>query len=280
MPLVSVVMPVYNTAAYVWPAIDSILAQTFVDFEYIIIDDGSTDESREIIQQYAAQDDRIQAYQNTENKRLVYTRNIALWYIDPTSQYVGILDPDDTIWSSRLEYTMQYMQTHPETSVVWVDLQYIDETWALGSAYPYPKTPKAKKKLCQRQSPLSHGGSLIRISDWRQIGFHYDITFLRAHDYELWSRFVGQWYQLSGLDTPDAHDIKIYHRISGPQQGKRKYLKLTIKNSMRIQRNLIKTYHMMPGILDIIYMIGESVLLILPSSVTFFLFTHLRWTKS
>jgi hypothetical protein len=124
-------------------------------------------------------------------------------------------------------------------------------------------------------SPLSHGGSLIRIADWKQIWFHYDESFLRAHDYELWSRFIGNGYQLAGLQS----DIRTYHRVSGGEQGKRKYLKLTIKNSLRIQWRLYTKYHMYGGMTHLLYFIAECILYLLPASVVFWLFKKIRWAN-
>lgn len=74
MPLVSVLLPVYNAERYLGPAIESILTQTFTDFELLITDDGSSDRSLEILQSYAAQDTRIRLL-SRENKGLIYTLN-------------------------------------------------------------------------------------------------------------------------------------------------------------------------------------------------------------
>lgn len=125
-PLISVIMPVYNTERFVGEAIESILNQTFTDFEFIVIDDGSTDSSREIIQHYAQQDQRIRAFQNEENRRLVFTRNIALSKVDSKSRYIGICDADDTISPEWLEQTYHYMEYHNDISAVGIDLQYTD----------------------------------------------------------------------------------------------------------------------------------------------------------
>lgn len=276
MTLISVIMPVYNTEKYVWEAIESILNQTFRDFELIIIDDGSTDTSWEIIQRYAREDERIKAFQNESNQKLVYTRNKALWYVNVKSKYIGICDADDLISSDRLAKTLLYLEKNDDISVVWIDLQYIDNQWNKWKKYIYVKHPEEKRKICFRQSPLSHGGALIRIRDRKKIGYYYDTNFLRAHDYELWSRFIWYWYKLAWLENTST---KTYHRITWWEQWKRKFLKLTIKNSLKIQRSMVMQYKMMPRVVDIVYILVECVLYLLPSIIVFYLFKKIRWAR-
>ncbi len=276
MPKVSIIMPVYNTQTYLPEAIESILGQTFEDLEFIVVDDGSTDGSWDIIQGYAKTDARIKAIQNDVNKKLVFTRNIALGHVDPLSEYVGICDADDYVSVDWLEKTVTYLEANKDISVVWIDIQYVDAQWQLWKTYRYETSPEAKKKVAFRVSPLSHGGSLIRIADWQDIWFWYDEEFLRAHDYELWSRFIWHGYKLAWLMDEET---KTYHRVFGWEQGKRKFLKLTIKNSLKIQKKMMKEYKMKPGFLDMINMLAEQILLILPWDIVFRLFKKIRWAK-
>lgn len=272
---ISVIMPVYNTEKYLWEAIQSILDQTFMDFELIIIDDGSTDSSWNIIQEHSKKDKRIKAFQNKKNKRLVFTRNIALLKVSKGSQYVGICDADDVISPQWLQKTHKYMEESKDISAVGIDIQYMDANGNLWKEFHYPKTPKEKKKAIFRMSPMSHGGSLIRINDRKKVGFHYDESFLRAHDYELWSRFSWYWFQLAWIDGW----VRTFHRVFGWTQGKRKYLKLTIKNSLRIQRRLYIKYRMRWGIKNMFYFIAECLLYLLPWSVVFWMFKKIRWIR-
>jgi len=271
MPKVSVIMPVYNTEKYVWEAIESVLKQAFTDFELIIVDDGSTDRSWKIIQKYAKKDTRIKAYRNTQNKKLVYTRNIALSYRDPNSEYVGICDADDTVDIHRLESVIEYMDTNLSISVVGVNLQYMDATWNKWAIYTYATEPEQKKRITMHQSPLSHWGSLIRIRDWKKIWLHYDESFLRAHDYELWTRFIWNGYSLSGIDS-----VLAYHRVFGWEQWKKKFLKITLANTIKLQWRLMMRYHQRPTLQSLCYFFAELLLYTLPASLVFWIFTHMR----
>jgi glycosyltransferase involved in cell wall biosynthesis len=110
-PLVSVVMPVFNVENYIEDSIKSILNQTFTDFEFIIIDDGSTDKSQDIINIWSEKDHRIKVFTQS-NKGRPYTRNRGLELA--TADLIAIMDSDDTSLPQRLELQYNYMNTHTD----------------------------------------------------------------------------------------------------------------------------------------------------------------------
>lgn len=111
-PKVSVLMPNYNCEKYLPEGIESILNQSFRDFEFIIVDDGSSDRSWEIIQEYAAQDERIIAVKNEENLGISGNRNKLLSLAK--GKYIVWQDSDDISLPYRIEKQHEYMQYHPE----------------------------------------------------------------------------------------------------------------------------------------------------------------------
>ena len=117
-------MPVYNTKQWVWEAIESILNQTFEDFEFIIIDDYSTDGSYEICKEYEKRDKRIKLYRNDKNEWLCYTRNrlISLTSTD----YIASQDSDDISKKDRLESEYMFLSKNTKYSVVWWDCEIIN----------------------------------------------------------------------------------------------------------------------------------------------------------
>ena len=121
---VSVCMPVYNTERYVAEAVESILAQTFGDFEFIIIDDGSTDGSRAILERYAKQDDRIRLI-SRPNTGIVGARNEALGLAK--GELIAVMDSDDVALPERLEVQVAYLREHPEVVCLGSKVQCIDE---------------------------------------------------------------------------------------------------------------------------------------------------------
>lgn len=111
MPLVSVIMPVYNGEKYLAAAIDSILEQTFTDFEFLIIDDASQDRSLEIMRDYEDRDARIQVFQLDENGGPNAARNRAI--AGACGKYVATMDQDDVGLPERLEKQVEFMQANP-----------------------------------------------------------------------------------------------------------------------------------------------------------------------
>lgn len=114
MPKVTVFMPVYNTEKYIKRSIESILNQRFKDFELLIIDDGSTDNSVNIIRSF--KDSRIRLIQNSGNKGLPYTRNEGLKY--SMGKYIAIMDSDDIAYINRLEEQVKVLEDNEKISVV------------------------------------------------------------------------------------------------------------------------------------------------------------------
>ena len=110
-PRVSVAMPVYNSEKYVAKAVASILAQTFEDFEFLIVDDGSTDASRAILQEYAARDRRIKLTSRPNTGYLVALNEMLR---RARGEYIARMDADDVALPERFERQIQYLDDHPE----------------------------------------------------------------------------------------------------------------------------------------------------------------------
>ena len=123
-PSVSVCMPVYNTERYVAEAVESILAQTLGDFEFVIIDDGSTDGSRAILEPYAKQDDRIRLI-SRPNTGIIGARNEALGLAK--GELIAVMDSDDVALPERFEVQVAYLREHPEVVCLGSKVQCIDE---------------------------------------------------------------------------------------------------------------------------------------------------------
>ncbi len=116
MPVITVVMPVYNGEEYLAEAFESILNQTFTDFEFIIVDDGSEDGSAEIIRAFAARDQRIRLLQHERNRGEPSARNSGI--AAATGQYIAAMDCDDISLPQRLEKQVNHLQSHPNIGVV------------------------------------------------------------------------------------------------------------------------------------------------------------------
>lgn len=124
MPALTVLMPVFNSEKYLSEAIDSILWQTFQDFEFIIIDDGSSDRSATIIQSYT--DPRIRFYTNKKNIGISATLNKGIELA--TAQWIARMDADDISYPERLEKQLAYLEANPDCAMVSTLTRVISET--------------------------------------------------------------------------------------------------------------------------------------------------------
>ncbi|MGB1249201.1 MAG: glycosyltransferase family 2 protein [Candidatus Promineifilaceae bacterium] len=124
-PAISVNMPVYNGEQYLSEAIESILAQTHTDFELVIVNDGSTDGTADILDSYTVQDRRIKVLHNETNRGVSATRNRAL--AASSAEFVAIMDADDTCDPTRLAKQLAYLQTHPDIGAVGTWSRYVNK---------------------------------------------------------------------------------------------------------------------------------------------------------
>ena len=118
LPLVSVVTPVYNGEAYLQECIESILAQTYTNWEYIIVNNCSTDRTGEIVEQYAQRDSRIQVHRNETLLPIIANHNHALRFISPASKYCKIVSGDDLIFSECLARLAELAEGNPSVGIV------------------------------------------------------------------------------------------------------------------------------------------------------------------
>lgn len=191
MPKVSVIMPVYNAQKYLKDAIDSILNQTFTDLEFIIINDGSSDKSTEIIESYS--DPRIRYFTNKENMGIVATLNRGLELA--TGKYIARMDSDDISHPDRIQKQYDYMEKHPRLAVLGTNIEFIGARDGSSTAVVNPKWVKASMFF---SSALAHPSVMLRGDILKRENYHYDATYEKVEDYELWTR-ISEKYQLNNL---------------------------------------------------------------------------------
>lgn len=203
-PRVSVILPAYNSGPFIGSAIESILSQTFSDFEFIIIDDCSSDHTWERIGEYAAKDKRIIARRNDRNMNLSATLNqgIAL----AKGEYIARMDHDDVALSQRLEKQVNFLDAHAEVSIVGSAIEIIDEDGRTLGIRKYKLSDHDIRKKLFFYSPFCHPATVIRKRSLDMSGC-YDATFAPADDYELYFR-LGMQGKLANLQ-----DILLKYRV-------------------------------------------------------------------
>jgi len=192
MPLVTVLMSVYNDARWLDTSIPSILGQTFTDFEFIIVDDGSIDKSLEIIKRYASKDQRIKYIKLKKNLGTARALNEGLKIA--RGKYVAKQDADDISMPERLEQEVRFLENHPDIAVVGSFVKIIGPDNEDLGVLCFPEEDQQIRKFMIKRCPFIHSSVLIKREALSVIG-GYNPSLRRVQDYDLWfkilSRFKG-----------------------------------------------------------------------------------------
>ncbi|WP_263357934.1 glycosyltransferase [Acidicapsa ligni] len=187
-PSISVVMSVFNAERFLREAIESILEQSFRDFEFIIIDDGSTDGSSSIIESYRSSDPRLYVHRQ-ENRGLIESLNLGCGLA--RGKYIARMDADDIAIRERFHLQIDFMEAHPEVGVVGGVVEIIDAKGKLArdqSTVPLDNSDIQRELL--EHSVLWHPTVLMRKSTFVSVGGYRKIT--DAEDFDLWLRIAEQ----------------------------------------------------------------------------------------
>ena len=203
-PLVSVLMPAYNAEKYINEAISSILKQTFTDFEFIIINDNSTDETVSIIEKYQKLDNRIILIYNKKNLKMAKALNAGIKIAK--GEFLARMDADDWSFPDRLKKQVLYMQKHPEVGILGGNMEIMNKTGERIGCRKYAHIDKEIRSKLFRYSPFSHPLIMIRKSFLDKIGY-YNPLYNPAEDYDLYFR-LGEVSKFANLS-----DILIKYRI-------------------------------------------------------------------
>ena len=194
-PLVSVVMVIRDVERYLTEAIESILNQTFRDFEFIIVDFGSTDRSKDIVATYAAKDSRVRF---SEIPPCSYIEAKIAACALPESRYIAIQDADDVSLSERLQLEVDFLERHPEVGFVGGAVQWIDsEGRVLATEDDYPTEDVDIRSELRVRNTFWHPTVLILKEAFVRAG-GYRAAFTQSDDYDLWLR-IAENYQCANL---------------------------------------------------------------------------------
>ena len=187
MPKITVLMPVYNAERYVGEAIESILRQTFADFEFLILNDGSTDGSAAILRQYAQSDQRIRFYDFTENAGLIARLNQGIDLAQ--GEYLARMDADDLSLPERFAKQVQYLDDHPRVAIVGSFAKLIDQAGVLkGTMLRWDIPDHWLQTHLFWGNPFIHPSIMGRTRVFREFRYHEE--YYLAEDYFLWSQIA------------------------------------------------------------------------------------------
>lgn len=233
-PKISVVMSCYNRKDYVSDAIESILNQTYKDFEFIIIDDCSTDGTKEIIQKYADNDSRIVYIKNPQN--MDYNYNLRQGFNVAKGEYIARMDDDDISLPERFEKQVKYLDEHQDITVLGTFIETFGdekiESWV------FENNSEILDILLNFFNPMCHPSVMIRKSFLRQHNLNYSPEALYAEEYDLWKNI-----SLKGGKLANLPEILVKYRVHKSSVTKKKKTgKIQAKTAKKVRTELLSRY--------------------------------------
>lgn len=193
---VSVIMPVYNAQRFLREAIESVLAQTFCDFELILIDDCSKDNSYSILCEYEKLDSRVRIFKNECNKGVSYTRNFGV--SKARCDYVALIDSDDMWEQDKLKKQLELIDKYPDTDLCYTGSAFVD-TDSQMSDFVFSVPEKVTYKKLLKQNVVSCSSALLRKS-WLE---KYPMAHDNMHeDFAVWLSILKDHGVARGIDEP------------------------------------------------------------------------------
>lgn len=217
-PLVSVVMVIRNVDRFLAESIESILGQTFRDFESIIVDFGSTDKSKAIAASYAVQDSRVKLHE-IPNCELAEARNAGCYRAQ--GRYIALMDADDISVPDRFRWQVDFMENHPEVGFVGGATRWIDSTGKPLRIDSLPTEDHEIRAALVTCCPFCQPTVLMRRDAFARTG-GYRAVFAQAEDYDLWLR-IADHYHCANLEK-----VVLHYRIHPNQLSLRRRTQQTL----------------------------------------------------
>lgn len=158
-PTISVYLPVYNGNGYLSAAIESILSQTFKDFEFIIVNDGSTDDSGRTIAEYARKDRRLRVFTNKSNRGVSYSANLALSKC--RGQFIARMDADDIAFPERLAKQFEYLKKNPKVIACGTQCLVINDKNEVTGLKSFPTDPEKLQQMIFYSIPMQQPSVMV-----------------------------------------------------------------------------------------------------------------------
>lgn len=242
-PLISVVMSVFNADKHVVYAIESILNQSLKNFEFIIINDVSSDKSLTIIRKYMKKDSRIKLVNNKNDLHLAHSLNIGVSIAK--ADLIARMDPDDISLPDRLKTQYLFLKNHSKVAVVGTYISIVstsgEEIWER----IYPTQSEDIKKIMFRYAPFAHPTVMFRKNIFEEFG-GYNPKLKTCEDIDFWFR-IGTKYDFGNIPQ------KLLRYTLSNTSGTYRNLRPTELLGMKIKIEAIFKYGYRPGIYDVIY---------------------------
>lgn len=229
-PLISILMPVFNAEKHLRDCIMSILSQEYENFEFLIINDGSTDNSHQIINSFS--DERINYFKNDENRKLIYTLNKGISLCK--GKYIARMDADDIALPSRLKIQSDFLEKNDKIDILGTNITTINEHNIETGERNYPTTnDEILYHLLFINCPIAHPTVMIRKKVFDEFNIYYNENYLHAEDYKLWVDLINK------VQFHNCNEPLLLYREHGSQVTS-KHQKTNKSLSSKIKSEVIK----------------------------------------
>jgi len=264
-PLVSVVLPAGNVEKYISEAIESILNQTFKNFELIILDDASADKTWEIIKKYAEKDGRITPVKNRKNLYIAGNRNKGISLA--RGKYIVWQDADDVSLPERVGKLVELMENNPEVGLCGSYLQSFSGGKDL-DVRKYAADDKTLRKNIFKYSPVAQPTAIVRKQCFEELGL-FNLEYPPAEDIDLSFR-VGAKYKFANIP-----EVLLRYR-EHPESATYIKLRKQIQSTLKIRRKHAKGFGYRMGFSDYLAYLASFLAQFLPAGIVIKLFKLLR----
>lgn len=196
-------MPVFNSGVFLKQAVDSILAQTFRDFEFLVLDGGSTDSTVTKLAEYAKQDSRVAV---AEHPGVSFVDRLNLGCREAEGEFIARMDSDDVSFPERFALQVKFMDKHPDAGVLGTDLQHVDQLNRYISGWGPPTRPGMIRWTLLFENCVAHPTVMARRSVLERLRY-YDPEMTYAEDYDIWAR-ASRMTRVTNLP-----EVLLYRRI-------------------------------------------------------------------
>ncbi|WP_181459120.1 glycosyltransferase family 2 protein [Herbaspirillum rubrisubalbicans] len=246
-PAISVVIPTYNAARYVEQAVASVLAQDFKDFEVLLIDDGSTDDTASVVARFAS-DPRVRLLRNERNMGLIATLHRA--YAQCRAPLIARMDSDDICAPDRFGQQVAFLRGHPEIDIVGGAIRFFGNV--VPNVFTFPTSHADIHPAMLFYCPLAHPALMFRRELLDRGLIRYDDAFRHAEDYHLWSRLLLQ------VKAANLSQVVLDYRLHAQQVSSDSSDK-QYAASLRVRRQMLEECGIEPSADEIA--LHESVIL-------------------
>src|SRR4030066_1147661 len=223
LPLVSIILPTYNCASFLPHSIGTILSQTYNSYEIIVIDDGSTDNTKEVLYPFIQ---RIKYIRLEQNKGLPTARNIGI--LSAQGKYIAFIDADDLWLPEKLQTDIEYFETHPEVSMVYSKHINIDEKGCVVNGSVKKQLPSGNIfiQLFSEQNFIITSSVVVRKEIFETTGL-FDEQLFNCQDWDMWLR-IAFHFKVAGINKPLVKYRHNPHSLSKNRNNVLKYQKIII----------------------------------------------------